>query len=113
MYNLANLNDYEFEILCKDIMESKLSIKLHRFAKGLDIGIDLCDDKELPHHIVQVKHYVKSSFSNLKSSLKDELLKIQKINPDNYYVCCSIELSPQQRKDIFSLFSNYMKNLSF
>ena len=112
MYNLANLNDYEFEILCKDIMESKLSIKLHRFAKGRDGGIDLCDDKELPHHIVQVKHYVKSSFSNLKSSLKDELLKIQKINPDNYYVCCSIELSPQQRKDIFSLFSNYMKNLS-
>lgn len=34
MYNLANLNDYEFEILCKDIMESKLSIQLHRFAKG-------------------------------------------------------------------------------
>ncbi len=112
MYNLANLNDYEFEILCKDIMESKLSIQLHRFAKGRDGGIDLCDSKGLPHHIIQVKHYVKSSFSNLKSSLKEELVKIQTINPDNYYVCCSMELSPQQRREIFSLFSSYMKDMS-
>lgn len=112
MYNLANLNDYEFEILCKDIMESKLSIKLHRFTKGRDGGIDLCDSSKLPHHIIQVKHYVKSSFNNLKYSLKEELSKIKEINPDNYYICCSMELSPQQRKDIFLLFSNYMKDMS-
>ncbi len=113
MYNLANLNDYEFEILCKDIMESKLSIQLHRFAKGQDGGIDLCDSKENIQYMLQVKHYVKSNFSNLKNTLKNELSKVEKVNPSNYYICCSIELSPQQRKELFNLFSNYMKDTSY
>lgn len=112
MYNLANLNDYEFEILCKDIMQSKLSIPLHRFAKGRDGGVDLCDDNENIQHMVQVKHYVRSRFSNLKSVLKQEISKVEKINPSKYYVCCSMELSPQQRQEIFSLFSSYMKDVS-
>ncbi len=113
MYNLANLNDYEFEILCKDIMESKLSLQLHRFAKGRDGGIDLCDSKENIKYMIQVKHYIKSSFSKLKTVLKDELAKVEKINPSNYYICCSVELSPQQRKELFNLFSNYMKDMSY
>ena len=112
MYNLSNLNDYEFEILCKDIMERKLSVKLHRFGKGRDGGIDLCDGKEKMQYMIQVKHYIKSSYSNLKATLKSELSKVEMMKPSDYYVCCSIELLPQQKKEIFSLFSNYMKNLS-
>lgn len=112
MYNLSNLNDYEFEILCKDIMEKKLSLQLHRFGKGRDGGIDLCDSKKEFQHMVQVKHYIKSSYSNLKTALKAEVTKVETLKPSNYYVCCSIELSPQQRKEIFSLFSNYMKDMS-
>lgn len=112
MYNLTNLNDYEFEILCKDIMQSKLSIPLHRFAKGRDGGVDLCDNNENIQYMIQVKHYVKSGFSSLKSSLKREISKVEKMNPSNYYVCCSMELSPRQRREIFSLFSSYMKDMS-
>lgn len=112
MYNLANLNDYEFEILCKDIMEKKLSIELHRFAKGRDGGIDLCDSQNPMQHMIQVKHYINSTYSDLNTSLKKELAKVEDKNPKNYYICCSIELSPKQRKDIFSLFSNYMLDTS-
>ena len=112
MYNLMNLNDYEFEILCKDIMESKLNIPLLRFAKGPDGGIDLCDSTGL-QYIIQVKHYFKSSFSKLMTSLKKEVEKIQKKNPANYYVCCSLELTPNQRNEIFLLFSKYMKDKSY
>jgi hypothetical protein len=43
MYNLYNLNDYEFELLCKDIMEIKLDCSLYTFPKGPDGGIDICD----------------------------------------------------------------------
>jgi hypothetical protein len=28
MYNFRNLNDYEFELLCKDVMEKKMGIPL-------------------------------------------------------------------------------------
>lgn len=113
MYNLSNLNDYEFEMLCKDIMEKKLTLELHRFGKGRDGGIDLCDSQEPMQHMIQVKHYIKSTYSTLRTSLKKEVLKVETQNPQNYYVCCSIELLPQQRREIFSLFSNYMKDKSF
>ena len=44
MYNYSNLSDFEFEILCRDIMQKKLGIKLYTFQKGRDGGIDITDD---------------------------------------------------------------------
>jgi hypothetical protein len=113
VYNLSNLNDYEFEILCKDVMEKKLSTKLHRFAKGKDGGVDLCDKKTPMQYMIQVKHYINSKYSDLKTALKTEIEKVQREKPQNYYVCCSVELLPQQRREIFSFFSDYMKDISF
>ena len=78
MYNLKNLNDYEYEVLCLDIMEKKLNEKLYRFARGRDGGIDLCDKIEEPKVIIQVKQYSNSKYSNLKSTIiKDEIEKIK------------------------------------
>lgn len=38
MFNLESLNDYEFEILCKDILERKTGVELYTFSKGKDGG---------------------------------------------------------------------------
>ena len=46
MYNYSNLSDFEFEILCRDIMQKKLGIKLYTFQKGRDGGIDISDDNK-------------------------------------------------------------------
>lgn len=70
MFNYANLNDVEFENLCKDVMEKKLSTSLRLFAKGRDGGIDLTDDTRTHNIIVQAKHYIGSKFSNLRTTLK-------------------------------------------
>lgn len=113
MYNLSNLNDYEFEILCKDIMEYYLKTKLHRFKKGQDGGIDLCDSNKKIKYMIQVKHYINSKFSDLKTHLINEIENVKRENPDNYYVCTSIELSPHERNEILKLFPNYMKDKSF
>ena len=113
MYNLFNLNDYEFEILCKDIMEDLLSTKLHRFKKGRDGGIDLCDSNKTIKYMIQVKHYINSKFSDLKSHLINEIENVKRENPKNYYVCTSLELSPSERNEIFKLFPKYMKDKSF
>ncbi len=113
MYNLSNLNDYEFEVLCKDIMEKKLSTKLHRFAKGKDGGVDLCDSRKSLKYMIQVKHYINSKYSDLRTTLKEEIEKVEREKPKNYYVCCSIELLPQHRREILSFFPTYMKDTSF
>ena len=74
MYNLRNLNDYEFEVLCKDIMQKKLNTELRVYKKGRDGGIDIraiCG-RDI---VIQVKHYINSSFSGLKRSLNREIDK--------------------------------------
>jgi len=115
MYNFHNLNDVEFENLCKDIMERITSTNLRCFSKGKDGGIDLTDNVKKYNInnyniIVQVKHYINSSFSNLKTSLEKEISKIITLNPKKYYVCCSKELTPNNIQDIYNMFSDYMES---
>lgn len=108
MLNFANLNDVEFEYLCQDIMQKKLNCSLRRFAQGRDGGVDLTDSVIKRNIVVQVKHYVNSSVDALVGALKQELDKIKKINPKQYFICCSKNLSPQKVKEIYELFVNYM-----
>ena len=108
MYNFNNLSDFEFEILCKDIMEKKLGISLRIFGKGRDGGIDLTDDCINKNIVIQVKHYINSTFSNLKSSLQNEVNKVNIMKPKQYYICCAKSLSPNNTVEIYNMFSKYM-----
>lgn len=75
MYNYSNLCDYEFEILCKDIMQKKLGKPLQIFARGRDGGIDITDDTVKKNVVIQAKHYIKSKYADLLSSLKKEVAR--------------------------------------
>ncbi|MFT8348558.1 restriction endonuclease [Clostridium saccharoperbutylacetonicum] len=108
MFNYRNLDDVEFEELCKDIMQRKLNTQLRAFRKGVDGGIDLKDIYSGNNIIVQVKHYINSKFSDLRNSLKKEIKKVQSLNPVKYYVCCAQELGPSDTKEIYELFKDYM-----
>lgn len=110
MFNYNALNDYEFEELCKDVMGRMLNTQLRSFGKGRDGGIDLKDNNPNYNIVVQVKHYINSDYSNLISSLKKEVDKVKKINPNQYYVCCAKTLSPPNVKEIYGLFETYMKS---
>lgn len=110
MYNFNNLSDVEFELLCKDIMQKKLGTKLHTFSKGRDGGIDITDDPFTKNVVIQVKHYIKSSYANLLSSLKKEVEKVKELKPKRYYVCCAVELTAHNKNEIYGLFSDYMQN---
>lgn len=109
MFNYRNLDDVEFEELCKDIMQRKLNTQLRTFRKGVDGGIDLEDIYPGNNIIVQVKHYINSKFSDLRTSLKKEVEKVKNLNPERYYVCCAQELGPSDTKEIYELFKNYME----
>ena len=76
MLEYGNLSPLEFEYVCQDVMQAKLGTALRRFPAGRDDGIDLIDDLETNHIVVQVKHYWKSSFSALKQALKAERAKV-------------------------------------
>lgn len=113
MYNLKNLNDYEYEVLCLDVMSKKLNKKLFRFTQGKDGGIDVCDKIDDPKIIIQVKQYSNSRYSNLKSVIqKEEIEKIKKLNPNDYYLCTSLELTRDNKKELYGILKPYMKDIS-
>ncbi len=110
MYNFRNLSDVEFEILCKDIMQKRLGTELYTFSKGRDGGIDIVDNPCTKRIVIQVKHYIKSTYASLRTSLQKEVAHVKEIKPDKYYVCCAQELTAGNKSEIYGLFSDYMES---
>ena len=112
MFDLSNLNDYEFEILCKDIMQDLLEEKLFTFSRGVDAGVDICDKETPPTIIIQAKHYTGSTYSQLKSSLKKDVTKIQRHHPKKYFVCTSQSITRKNKQEIIEMFDEFMPDIS-
>lgn len=108
MFNYSNLNDIEFEELCKDIMQRKLNEELRTFSGGKDKGIDIRNNDH--SIIIQVKHYYKSTYTTLKRELTKEIEKVEKLKPKQYYICISSSLNPMQIDEIYKMFKKYMSN---
>lgn len=108
MFNYENLSDYEFELLSCDIMSKQLGVKLHTFAKGRDGGIDVTDNVNTKNIVIQVKHYIKSPYSALLSTLQKEVIKVKSLNPNQYYICCAQRLTANNINEIYKLFTDYM-----
>ena len=108
--NYSNLNDVEFEYLCKDVMSRMLSKNLERFGPGRDGGIDLTDNSYFRNVIVQVKHYANTSVSGLMRSLEKEIPKVKEQSPKQYYVCCSNKLTVQNKAKVYEMFSDFMSS---
>lgn len=94
---------------CKDILTKELKIdRLYTFSKGRDGGIDITDDVIKKNIVIQVKHYINSSYSSLYSSLKQEVDKVKKLKPGKYYLCIAQNLTPENKAEIRRLFGTYM-----
>lgn len=112
MFDYSKLDSLDFEKLCGDIMSRKLKRNLRYFPPGRDGGIDLVDDVIEKNILIQVKHYEKSSYSSFKNALKIELEKVKKLQPKQYYIFTSQSLSPDNIKEVFNMFMDYMDNES-
>ena len=109
-YNFENLSDEDFEELVNDLLSEVLSMRLERFSKGRDKGIDgrilMSSDKAI---IVQSKHYRGSKYSDLKSNLKHkEVAKAFSLNPHRYILATSLDLSVGQKQEISQLFGSHL-----
>ena len=113
MYDFQTLSPKDFEELTRDLLQKELNITLESFKNGKDQGIDLRYANNADNEIiVQCKHYKNSKFSNLIKSLKEEVNKIQKLNPSRYIVATSLALSPKNKDRILSTCSPYITSTS-
>jgi len=109
MFNFNCISPPEFELLSKDILEKMLGEELRTYATGPDKGIDIRGfiGNDL---VIQVKHFSKSTLSDLKTSLKKELDKVQKLKPKRYMIITSCVLTPPKEDEIYDLFKQYMRD---
>lgn len=113
-YDFKGINSHEFELLCRDLLQAELGLRLETFKQGADQGIDIRghypDNQTL---IVQCKHYANSGFSKLFNSIKnEEIPKIKNLSPrpSKYYVMTSVKLTPYNKKKICDLAPDIFEN---
>ena len=110
-YDFSTLNDRDLEGLARDILSKRLKVDFQSFKTGSDKGIDLRyaatnNENEI---IVQVKHYLGSGLSQLKSKLKnEELKKVVSLNPKRYILVTSLKLSPQNKEQLKTILRPYI-----
>ncbi|WP_160167383.1 nSTAND3 domain-containing NTPase [Nocardiopsis valliformis] len=111
-YDLGRLTDFDFEVLCKDILQESLSIPFEIFTPGPDGGVDLRHFLNKENKIIaQCKHWLKSTNSTLVSKLKkEELPKVKSLNPDRYILITTCSLTPDSKDKILEAFDPYIKN---
>jgi len=102
------ISPLEFEELSSDILTHILKKEARTFKEGRDGGIDIEYRDSHCFIMGQCKRYSKSEFSKLIHDLKKEVEKVKKQKPDSYYVFTTMELSEQQIKEVFQLFTPYM-----
>lgn len=114
MYDFKELNDKEFELLTRDLLQKELCLRLETFSPGKDQGIDcLYNIDNNLDIVVQCKHYANSNFSVLFNKLKkEELKKIKKLQPQRYILVTSLSLTLNNKQKIIELFGGYIKNTS-
>jgi len=110
-YDFKSLSSYDFECLCRDLIQEERKIHLESFKTGRDGGIDFRYSASPKQNIIlQVKHYAESNYSILFNKLKnEELKKIKKINPSSYLLCTSLGLTPSNKDNIKELLEPYCK----
>lgn len=111
-YDIGRLTDYDFELVCKDIFDAVLGIRLEIFAAGADQGVDLrhmSTDSD-PGLVIQCKHWERTKRAKLISHMKDEERpKIVKLSPDRYILATSVDLTKQSKDSIVSALAPYVK----
>lgn len=129
-YNFENFNDYEFEILCRDLineqyrldirtnhgLNTKHILSFDSFKKGKDQGIDLYYNKDGVQVVGQIKHSngkFDELFRNIKTKLnnKNELDKVQNLKPTKYIFMTSVSMSLANKEKLMEYFSPFIKSI--
>ena len=103
-YDFRSLSPSDFELLCRDLLQSHLKTCFESFSAGPDSGIDFRRQSRDGTIILQCKHYVDSGFSALLSALRRrELPKISRLRPRQYLLATSVRLTPTRKTQIQDL----------
>ena len=112
-YDFRSLSPNDFELLCRDLLQENLGIRLECFSAGPDSGIDLRYHSDSKHIVVQCKHYVGSGFNSLLRKVgQNERKKIDELKPTRYILATSVSLTPNRKEELMRILKPYCLNAS-
>ena len=97
MAEFENLSHIDFENLSRDLALALTGERFEAFGPGRDGGIDGRFAASGRNTILQAKHYLRSPFSRLVATMRDEAKKVKKINPGRYIFFTSQSLTPKKK----------------
>ena len=109
MAGLENLSYIDFEELCRDLVIAETGKRFEAFGPGPDGGIDGRHAKAGKSTILQCKHYWRSTFSSLKSALRKEVEKVEKLKPGRYLLFTSQSLTPKKKTELTKIIGSVLK----
>jgi DNA polymerase III delta prime subunit len=99
----------EFERFCLDILRViEPDLEFRTFGGWKDNGIDMLCTSDNKNIIGQCKLYNPNNYNSLKSSLKKEVRKCKKLNPERYILFSSITFGVDQFNEVEKLFEGYL-----
>ncbi|MEB2871281.1 nSTAND3 domain-containing NTPase [Pseudomonas rhizosphaerae] len=109
-YDFSRLNDKEFEVFCTDLLSAREHVQFERFKPGRDGGIDgryfVSPRNEW---VLQCKHWVSTPLERLfKKISEDEKLKVDRINPQRYFLAVSHSLSGSDKDRLLKALNPYV-----
>ncbi|AQS50272.1 hypothetical protein BMG03_20445 (plasmid) [Thioclava nitratireducens] len=110
MKRLGNLSPPDFEDLCRDILQAETGQRFSAFGAGADGGVDGRHSKGPKSTILQCKHYLNSTFSQLKSALKVEVPKIDLLKPSRYIFVTSQSLTRARSDELAVVIGDRLKH---
>ncbi len=114
-YRFSEISPFEFEELCRDLLQVELGLSLEMFAPGPDEGIDIRYagpvDGESCTLVAQCKRWAEDDYTGLLSQLKRiELSKIRKLAPKRYILMTSVKLTPHRKEEIIEALHPWIKS---
>lgn len=111
MRNWRSLTDIDFEELAADLLSAEFATAVERFGRGADGGVDLrWVEVGDGVGIAQCKHYIDSTFAQLRASAAKEAPKIAKLKPSRYLFATSRTLTANQKDQLKSTLSPWIKS---
>lgn len=110
MKRLGNLSPPDFEDLCRDILRAETGLRFSAFGAGADGGVDGRHSKGPESTVLQCKHYLNSTFSQLKSALNKEVPKIDLLKPSRYIFLTSQPLTRARSNELANVLGDRLKN---
>jgi Restriction endonuclease len=90
-------------MLIADLFGADEGVQYEVFARGPDLGVDLrYEDGEGGWHVVQCKHYLRSTVANLRTAARDEVKKLARLDPQpvSYRFVTSRGLTTATKRDL-------------